>query len=118
MIKKFLLYCLRWQLSTPILALCMYYMAFNVTIKTILANAIGACIFFWIDRYIFKSKILNVLWEIKEEIKCVDCRKIATGYRIVKTQNYDRLQDKMPEFRCKECSDKKKEELIKRGIKL
>ena len=118
MLKKYFLYLIRWQLSTPILALCMYYMTFNVTAKTIIANLIGGLIFFWVDRYIFKSKIFSALWEIKEEIVCVDCGKVAKGYRLVKTKNYDRLEDKHPEFRCEVCSKRKLDKLKEKGVQV
>jgi len=118
MIKKYILYLIRWQLSTPILALCMYYLTFNVTVRTILANLIGGLIFFWVDRYIFKSTIFSALWEIKEEIKCVDCNAVSKGYRLVKTKNYDKIEDKYPEFRCEKCSNIKLDQLKQKGIKL
>ena len=118
MLRKYFLYLIRWQLSTPILTLCMYYLAFNITTKTILANLIGGLFFFWVDRYIFKSTIFSALWEIKEEIVCVDCGNIAKGYRLVKTQNYDRLADKHPEFRCEACSKKKLDQLKAKGVKV
>lgn len=55
--NKFLLYALRWQLSTPILALCMWFMgSWNIIVATVIANAIGATIFFFVDKQIFKSK--------------------------------------------------------------
>ncbi|MFW5891143.1 MAG: hypothetical protein ACOCUI_02890 [bacterium] len=53
---KLLAYILRWQLSTPILALCMWLLPSNIIIKTILANLIGALVFFNIDKYIFTNK--------------------------------------------------------------
>ena len=55
-IKKFMIYLLRWQLSTPVLALCLYILPFKTIISTILANFIGGCIFYWIDKKIFKDK--------------------------------------------------------------
>ena len=55
--KKFFLYLIRWQLSSPILAMCMVWMGgWNVAIATIVANLIGGCIFFWVDRWIFGDK--------------------------------------------------------------
>ena len=118
MFKKYALYLLRWQLSTPILAVCMYYLAFNVTLKTIMANLIGGLIFFWVDRYIFRSPIFAALWEIKEEIACVDCGAVSKGFRLVKTANYDKLEDKHPEFRCETCSQKKLDKLKEKGVRL
>ena len=59
--KKFFLYLIRWQLSSPILAVCMVWMGgWNVAIATIVANLIGGCIFFWVDRWIFGEKKVKV----------------------------------------------------------
>ena len=55
--KKFVLYLIRWQLSSPILAVCLVWMGgWNVAIATIVANLIGGCIFFWVDKWIFGDK--------------------------------------------------------------
>ena len=57
MAKKYLLYLLRWQLSTPILAICLHLLAgLGELWATIVANLIGGLIFFWVDKYIFKDK--------------------------------------------------------------
>lgn len=57
-IKQYLLYLIRWQLSTPILAFVMY--AFDPREieweASIVANLIGGLIFFWVDKFIFKEK--------------------------------------------------------------
>ena len=55
-IKKFGLYLIRWQLSTPILALCCSHLdaKYGVIGSTIIANLVGGMLFFWIDRWIFK----------------------------------------------------------------
>ena len=56
MLRKFFLYLLRWQLSTPILAVCVVWLnQYGTTVSTVVANLIGGCIFFWVDRLIFKS---------------------------------------------------------------
>lgn len=55
LMKKYILYLLRWQLSTPILAIVLYHLPFNTLINTIIANLIGGIIFFWIDKLIFKE---------------------------------------------------------------
>ena len=52
--KKYILYLLRWQLSSPILALVLWTLHANIIIKTIIANLIGGIIFFWVDKRIFK----------------------------------------------------------------
>ena len=55
--KRFLLYLLRWQLSSPILALCLVWLEPVGTVwATIIANLIGGCIFFFVDKWIFKEK--------------------------------------------------------------
>lgn len=106
--KKYLLYLLRWQLSTPILAIVLYCMdGYNTTVSTIVANLIGGLIFFWIDKYIFKRKPKLPLWEITSNAICVDCGKSCIGYRIVDWQNYNRENDTNPEYRCKSCSHNK-----------
>lgn len=55
--KKFLIYACRWQLSTPILALFTWLLAdYGATAGAIVANLIGACMFWWIDKWIFKKE--------------------------------------------------------------
>ena len=54
-VPKFILYLLRWQLSTPILFICLLVLPVGGLAKTIIANLIGGCIFFWVDKYIFKT---------------------------------------------------------------
>lgn len=55
-IKRYALYLLRWQLSTPILALVLWLLADCGTIAaTIVANLIGGALFFFVDRWIFKG---------------------------------------------------------------
>lgn len=55
----FSLYLARWQASTPVIWLVLYYMTKYVTdntlISTIVANFIGGCIFFFVDKRIFKK---------------------------------------------------------------
>jgi len=65
MLKKFILYSLRWQLSTPVLAPVLIYCNgmfsndtnINFFIATMIANFIGSCIFFWVDKFIFRTKL-------------------------------------------------------------
>lgn len=54
--KKYILYLLRWQISSPILALCLYYLDFGIVLNTIIANLIGGIIFYWVDRKIFRGE--------------------------------------------------------------
>ena len=57
-IKRLVLYLGRWQLSTPVLALCLFLLTarFNEIGATIIANLIGGLIFFWVDEKIFRSR--------------------------------------------------------------
>ena len=58
--KTYLLYLIRWQLSSPILfgALYFFHNYLNLDsdlLSTIIANLIGGFLFFWVDKYlIFK----------------------------------------------------------------
>jgi lipoprotein signal peptidase len=59
MIKTYLIYLARWQLSTPILTLILMMMARHTKNKWVaaaIANLVGGLIFFWIDRIIFGGK--------------------------------------------------------------
>ena len=54
---RFILYLLRWQLSTPILALAMVaFDDWGTYWATIIANLIGGCLFFFVDKLIFERK--------------------------------------------------------------
>ena len=53
--KRFILYLIRWQLSTPILALCLSVLRFDTLTNTIIANLIGGVIFYFVDKKIFKG---------------------------------------------------------------
>jgi hypothetical protein len=132
MIKKFVIYLFRWQLSTPILVpVIMYSCAYlasnpyldlgeslNYWIAVIVANFVGAFIFFWIDKFIFKTQYAYPLWEIKDESVCADCGKMGRCYRLVKANNYDRFNDEKPVYRCEHCSQEKLKQLVSQGIKI
>ena len=116
-IKRYGLYLIRWQLSTPILAGVLYLLAgLGALTATIIANLIGGLLFFWVDRFIFTSQALAAQCEVREEVRCVDCGTVARGYRLVRAKDYDRTDDPKPEFRCEACSKKKSEELKRRGV--
>ena len=54
--RRYFVYLLRWQLSTPILAVCLFWLGgMGEFWATIIANLIGGLIFFWVDRIIFKN---------------------------------------------------------------
>jgi DNA-directed RNA polymerase subunit RPC12/RpoP len=117
---KFILYLIRWQLSTPILAPIVAYFKHSESmfgtkedwIAATIANLIGGCIFFWVDRFIFKSKAVEK-WEILKYGPCHDCGHNGLLKRLVAAPGYDKTNDANPEYRCKECSEKKLESLIK-----
>ncbi|MEA1958803.1 MAG: hypothetical protein U9N44_03905 [Chloroflexota bacterium] len=113
LLRKYTLYLLRWQLSTPILAVCVVgFASLGTTWSTVLANLFGGLLFFWVDRWIFrKTDILRgEVWEIQQDIACADCGGVADrGYRLVKASHYDKSNDKKPEFRCQTCSQSKYE---------
>ena len=52
--KRFLLYLCRWQLSTPILWGVLYYLGHGI-VATIVANLVGGCLFFFVDRRILRN---------------------------------------------------------------
>jgi hypothetical protein len=117
--KRYGLYLLRWQASTPLLAVVGILLAsMGQWVAAIVANLIGGLIFFWVDQFIITSQTLTAQWEVKENIACVDCGKVARGYRLVRSGDYDRTHDHEPEFRCEECSQKKSAELKERGVKI
>lgn len=115
LLKKYSLYLLRWQLSTPILAIVLKVLSKMDTLTaTIIANFIGGLIFFWIDKLIFQKKSDVPLWEIKNNVVCHDCHKKTKGYRIVEWGSYNRSDDKNPEYRCRNCSIEKMKTIKKK----
>lgn len=54
--KKFLLYCGRWQLSSITLAPVIALIPNNALLAAIIGNLVGACIFWWIDKYLIFRK--------------------------------------------------------------
>lgn len=55
--KKFVLYLCRWQLSSFVLAPCLFFLGYlGEWPAAIIANLIGGCIFFWVDKIIFKEE--------------------------------------------------------------
>jgi hypothetical protein len=118
-LRRYGLYLLRWQASTPLLAAVeIILFTTGPLIAAIIANLIGGLIFFWVDQYIFTSQRLAASWQVRDEVTCSDCGKIARGYRLVQTSNYDRTNDPAPEFRCEQCSGRKADELRSKGIRI
>ena len=52
--QRFLMYLMRWQLSSPILVACLLLMTESIGVfwATILSNLIGGAIFYWVDKWI------------------------------------------------------------------
>ena len=58
LLKKYLFYLIRWQLSTPILAVCLIWLSSLGEIwSTIIANFIGAILMYPVDRFIFSNDL-------------------------------------------------------------
>ncbi len=110
--RRFILYLFRWQLSTPILWLVVRNMGTGVW-STAIANLIGGTIFFWVDKFIFTSKAVEI-WHIKEG-RCDNCGAASHLWRLVKAAGYDRSNAK-PLFLCIKCSKEKTDALRTRGI--
>lgn len=113
--RRFLLYLLRWQLSTPILYLVLRNLGAGLN-ATVIANLIGGSIFFWVDRFIFTSKAVE-MWHFKDKGKCNVCQKETSLWRLVLAPNYDKRHAE-PEFLCMECSKKRTDRLRSKGIKI
>lgn len=110
---KFLLYVTRWQLSTPILWIVVSNLGTSLE-ATVIANLIGASIFFWVDKVIFRARNM-VVWEVVPAGECADCgatgnvRRLALAPGGAKSPRriYDRRDDVRPEYRCSACSKEK-----------
>ena len=117
MIKRYLLYLVRWQLSTLILAPCMMLISsIGVIWATILANLIGGLIFFWVDRFIFYDK--TIIWDVKDNNICPVCSKVGRGYRLVKAKDYDKRYDSSPVYLCELHSHEKTLQLRSHGVEI
>ena len=83
MFKKYLLYLLRWQLSTPILALVLWLMrGWPYIAATVVANLIGGLIFFWIDRLIFQKEKDSYTTADRYDLNpCYICHGFAFVYK-------------------------------------
>jgi len=114
--RKFILYMIRWQLSTPILWLAVKSLGVGIW-STVIANLIGGAIFFWVDKFIFTSYAVEV-WHFKEKGRCDLCGKEESLWRLVRAPNYDKRDDLKPVFLCTKCSKQKTDELRDKGIKI
>lgn len=113
MLKRFVLYLFRWQLSTPILWPVVNLLGAGMG-SVVVANLIGGSIFFWVDKFIFTSPTLEV-WHYQAKGKCHGCGREAELWRLVKAKDYDKTKSR-PIFLCAHCSFKKLEELKEKGI--
>jgi len=84
--------------------------------STVIANLIGGAIFFWIDRFIFTSKAVE-MWHFREKGRCDDCGKETSLWRLVLAPNYDKRESN-PKFFCMGCSKKRTDELRRKGIRI
>lgn len=100
--KRFILYLLRWQLSTPILWLVLQLLGVGIW-PAILANLIGAVIFFWVDKFIFTSYAAEV-WYLQESGVRYKCQRKESFWRLLLAPK--RLKSG-PIFLCSRCSAEK-----------
>jgi len=114
--RRFILYLVRWQLSTPILWLVIKNLGVGIW-STVLANLIGGAIFFWVDRFIFTSRAVEV-WQFKDKGRCDACGKEESLWRLVMAPNYDKRNSTTPIFMCMACSKAKTDALRAKGIKI
>ena len=117
MLKRYLLYLVRWQLSTPILAVILIWLSSISTLwATVIANLIGGLIFFWVDKFIFRSLSPEPLWEIHDDVQCADCGVRGKACRIVEWRGYSRKNDQSPQYRRDACKDAKQKEVKNKAI--
>jgi hypothetical protein len=113
--NKFILYLIRWQLSTPILWLVVKQMGTSLW-ATVLANLIGGMIFYWVDKFIFTSEAIE-LWHLKEG-ECDKCKSKGHLWRLALAPKYDKRKEANPIFLCMKCSKEKTNTLRSKGYKI
>jgi len=108
--SRFFIYALRWQLSTPLLWLVVRQFGTGFW-ATVLANFVGSCIFYWVDRFIFGAKVQE--WEFLSFGACDCCGALGRGLRRLRydPRGYDRRHDLDPEFLCQVCSPRRLAEI-------
>lgn len=107
---RYFLYILRWVVLAVPGALFFnqvrdLFNIDNVYLVMVISQAVMGAGVFFIDRFIFAAQSIDVQWEVKGATACVDCGRVGRGYRIAKAPQYDRVNDKDPEFRCERCSE-------------
>jgi len=121
---KFLLYLGRWQLSTPLLAPIVAWFSGSPNwlgtpeswLGSAVANLVGGAIFFWVDRFIFTSKAVE-MWHFVPEGNCDECGNRTELWRLTLAPGYDKRTDE-PKYLCMECSKKQTDKLRAKGIKI
>lgn len=53
---KFTLYALRWQASSLTLWPVIWWLSDSPLLAAVVGNALGACVFYWVDRQIFERR--------------------------------------------------------------
>ena len=130
---KFALYLARWQASSlvlaPVIAIVNALFTPNVDWNTVAwfgtliswtraisANLIGGCIFYWVDKFIFTSKAVE-MWHFIPEGNCDECGNRTELWRLTLAPGYDKRTDE-PKYLCMECSKKQTDKLRAKGIKI
>ena len=54
--KRFIVYMARWQLSSIVLAPCIALIPHSAVLSAVVANTIGAIVFWWVDKLIFSER--------------------------------------------------------------
>jgi len=122
--KKLALYAFRWQLSSPILAVVMaivkgtpnWFGTAEEWKAAAIANLVGSLIFFWVDRFIFTSKAVE-MWHFVPEGNCDECGNRTELWRLTLAPGYDKRTDE-PKYLCMGCSKKQTDKLRAKGIKI
>lgn len=69
---RFLLYLIRWQLSSIVLYPCVAFLPFGDVWNVIIANLVGGIIFYFVDKYLIfnretklekRIRVLNEDWD-------------------------------------------------------
>jgi hypothetical protein len=116
---KLFIYMIRWQLSSPILGIVMWFFGGSILDSmngAVIANLIGSLIFYWFDMLTFSASALKEQWSVKNG-NCCDCGQYGRLYRLVITPNYNKLKSEQ-EYRCESCSIEKTNVLLNNGVQL
>jgi hypothetical protein len=119
---QYLIYHFRWQISGIVMFVPMWLLRDvlgidSLSVGIVAAQFIGACFFWFVDKWIFRSKWAQAIWSVKQSVHCVDCGKEGRGYRLVESGKYNR-SSAVAEYRCESCSIRKAEELKGMGVEV